>query len=650
MTADGTTVARHADEPRSSEGGPPSDAPCILVVDDSPTQVQGLRHFLEGRGFRTEGTSSGEEALEALATGGVDLVLSDVVMPGMSGYDLCRAIKTDPDLHPPPSVVLLTSLSDPVDIVRGLESQADNYVTKPYDADRLVERLHQVLAARDRGGEAERPGQPITLDFLGRSFEIRADRRQILQLLLASYEELVRTNSALAESRAQLDEAHQREMAIEHRVREEVERSAERLALVARASALFSEAESPQEVAETLNGVLNASVAWAATFLFTGDDLEGCRLESILGESGSSRGHGVDITDDDRTFLHGLAEDAHAHHLDDDERARIASLLEGNGVTGGHESEGPAIAVALRWRRRALGVLVVGQKAGEAFDNADTPILENIAGRAAVAVDGQRLLAQEKKARTTAEDAIQLRDDVMATVSHDLRNTIGVAYSGASLLLDIDLPEEAKRRQLELIKRAAEQANRLIEDLFVVATQESGTFAVDPRPVRVSDLLEEAETLLAPLAADKSVELKVEVARTDSVVRADPDRIFRVFSNLVGNAIKYTPEGGSVRLAAEVGEDWVTFEVEDSGPGISEEALPRVFDRFYQVEKREGKGGAGLGLAIAHAIVTAHGGTIEAESEEGVGSLFRFRLPCPDADCEPDEVPRSARARFGELD
>lgn len=625
----------------------PDNAPRVLVVDDSPTQVQSLRHFLDGRGFETEGASSGEEALSMLAGGGYDLVLSDVVMPGMSGYELCLAVKTDPNLRPAPSVVLLTSLSDPVDIVRGLESQADNYVTKPYDSDHLVERLHQVLAARDRADDSDGAGRAISFEFLGRSFEIRAGRRQILQLLLASYEQLVRTNSALAESRAQLDEAHQREMAIEHRVREEVERSAERLALVARASALFSEAESPQEVAETLNGVLKPSVAWAATFLFTGDDLEGCRLESIQGEAGSSRGHGVEIEEDACRFLHALAEDAHAHHLDDAERARLAEILDGNGVTEGHEVDGPAIAVGLRWRRRALGLLVVGQKAGEAFDHADTPILENIAGRAAVAVDGQRLLAQEKAARTTAEEAIQLRDDVMATVSHDLRNTVGVAYSGASLLLEIELPEEARQRQLELIKRAAEQANRLIEDLFVVATQESGTFAVDPRPVRVSDLLEEAETLLAPLAADKSVKLTVEKTGVGGVVRADPDRIFRVFSNLVGNAIKYTPEGGTVTLAADVGSQWITFEVEDSGPGISEEALPRVFDRFYQVEKREGKGGAGLGLAIAHAIVTAHGGSIEAESEEGVGSVFRFRLPCPDEDCEPDELPQRAAAGLG---
>lgn len=285
------------------------------------------------------------------------------------------------------------------------------------------------------------------------------------------------------------------------------------------------------------------------------------------------------------------------------------------------------MAVPLRWRRRALGVMLVGQREGHAFDDSDTPVLENLSGRAAVAIDRHRLVVQEKQALTAAEEAIKLRDDVMATVSHDLRNTVGVAYSAASLLLDIPLPEHSKTEQLKLIRRAADQANRLIEDLFVVATQESGTFNVVPRPVTVSALLEEAETLMAPIANEANVRLVVDQPENDTDLKADPDRIFRVFSNLIGNAIKYSPAGESVHLSVKIDRDAVAFFVRDHGPGISKDVLPRVFDRFYQVEGEQGAGGAGLGLAIAHAIVTAHGGTIGVDSEIGAGTTFRFTLP-----------------------
>ena len=647
-----------------------SERRTILVVDDSPTQVQGLRHMLEERGFETGSAASGEEALEVLRRGSFDLVLSDVVMPGMSGYDLCREIKDSGEFQPTPAVVLLTSLADPVDIVRGLESHADNYVTKPYDPDRLVERLDEVLAnheLRDEHTGARK--KPVTLQFLGRSFEISADRQQILQLLLSSYDELVQTNAALAESRAELNRAHQRELAVEQRIREEVERSAERLGLLARASSRFSKADDSRQVAETLTSVVKGSASWSVAVLFSDRDDDVCSVESVSPREGEDvlaptgeaavregetlvprhevavRGGEAMVRDGDATsrdgvptplgpdacvLLRSFSEQPGTRHLTEDDRVRLASALaEVDAVK--IDTRRPAMAVPLRWRRRAVGLLILGQNEERAFDPADTPVLENICGRAAVAIDGHRLLAQEKQARSEAEDAIKLRDDVMATVSHDLRNTVGVTYSAASLLLEIPLPEEATTAQLKLIRRAADQANRMIEDLFMVATQESGTFTVVPKPVQVSELLDEADTLMSPVAEDAGVSLVVEEPGEDATLDADPDRIFRVFSNLIGNAIKYSPKGAEVTLSTTFRADSVEFFVTDRGPGIAEEALPRIFDRFYQVESEQGAGGAGLGLAIAQSIVTAHGGTIAVESVRNDGTTFRFTLPRPDA-------------------
>ena len=168
----------------------------ILIVEDSPTQAALLTALLEEHGYAPTTVRSGEAALETVHANDFDLVLSDVVMPGISGYEVCRRIKRElgkPDLP----IVLLTSLSDPLDIIRGLECGADNYITKPYEPHHLIERVRHVLTNREIRRTA-RPGDGVDIVFLGEKFTITASTEQILDLLVSSYEELVRTNRALA--------------------------------------------------------------------------------------------------------------------------------------------------------------------------------------------------------------------------------------------------------------------------------------------------------------------------------------------------------------------------------------------------------------------------------------------------------------------
>jgi DNA-binding response OmpR family regulator len=180
----------------------------ILIVDDSATQLEALRSLLAEAGYRVRTARDGIEALAHLGEDGIDLVLSDVIMPGMSGYELCTAIKERRGEASPP-VVLLTSLADPTDIVRGLECGADNYITKPYEAEHLLARIAQVLDNRELRRGRER-GAAIPIRFLDETFTIRSDREQVLDLLLSSFEELIRTNDALQESKRALNEAHAR--------------------------------------------------------------------------------------------------------------------------------------------------------------------------------------------------------------------------------------------------------------------------------------------------------------------------------------------------------------------------------------------------------------------------------------------------------
>jgi DNA-binding response OmpR family regulator len=169
----------------------------ILVVEDSRTQLEEIRQILEDAGFTVDAAADGSQGLERLLQGPYDLVLSDVLMPGLSGYDLCRAAKTHPQTKHVP-VVLITQLTDPLDILRGLECGADNFITKPFDAHFLVRRVQSILANRRR-----RPGQPaepgVSLSFRGRGVTITTDKEQILDLLFATLEEFVRTKALEAQ-------------------------------------------------------------------------------------------------------------------------------------------------------------------------------------------------------------------------------------------------------------------------------------------------------------------------------------------------------------------------------------------------------------------------------------------------------------------
>jgi two-component system, sensor histidine kinase and response regulator len=175
----------------------------VLVVEDSATQAEAIRALLEGAGYEVAAAASGEDGLAAFNGRKCDVVISDIVMPGsMDGYELCRRIKATDRRETP--VVLLTSLADPLDIIRGLECGADHFLTKPYESDHLLERLKTLLATRETRSRAKvRMG--VRVFFLGREFTITSEREQILDLLISTFEDAVRQNRELREREKMLD-------------------------------------------------------------------------------------------------------------------------------------------------------------------------------------------------------------------------------------------------------------------------------------------------------------------------------------------------------------------------------------------------------------------------------------------------------------
>lgn len=288
---------------------------------------------------------------------------------------------------------------------------------------------------------------------------------------------------------------------------------------------------------------------------------------------------------------------------------------------------GSTLSVPMVAHGRVLGVITLAGAAGRRpFDTADLELAEKLARIAALEVENARLYRAAQEAQRRAEQATRAREEVLGFVAHDLRNPLGASNMHIGKLLSAGLPEAERRRHLQAIRECTASMDHLIQDLLDVTRLAAGGISVEPEPLAPGALLAEAASMLGVVADAAGISLCREVCGEPPAVLANRERVLQVLSNLVGNAIKFTPPGGTIRLRALACGEGVRFSVSDTGSGIAEEDLSRVFDRFWHA--RDGRGaGAGLGLAIARGIVEAHGGRIWVESRVGAGSTFHFTLP-----------------------
>jgi two-component system, OmpR family, phosphate regulon sensor histidine kinase PhoR len=299
------------------------------------------------------------------------------------------------------------------------------------------------------------------------------------------------------------------------------------------------------------------------------------------------------------------------------QRIALSPVQEGRALV--HSIRDPevlsSVALALTQRqasrRRAMSIAP-----GKIFEVNAAPM----PGGGAVAVLHD--VSEKERSETT-------RRDFVANVSHELRTPLTCITGYVETLLDDRNLKHQAREFLQIILKNASRMNRLTEDLLALASVESGDYKLRLQKIKASTLVEEAVGSLTGMVLDSGVTLEIG-AITDEPVMADLDALSQVFGNLVENAMKYGKSGGRVAVGARRQDSMMEFYVQDFGPGIAYEHLPRIFERFYRVDKARSResGGTGLGLAIAKHIVHAHGGDIRCESELGFGATFLFRLPC----------------------
>ncbi len=563
----------------------------ILIVEDSRTQAEEIRLLLTGAGFVGEIAHDAESGLARLTASPFDLLLTDIVMPGMSGYELCRKVKALSAAMTVP-VILLTKLRSAADILQGLECSADNFIPKPYQPDVLIERITSILA-----NKALRAGNPaevgVKVAVMGQPVTITSQREQLLDLLISTFEELLSKNAALEqggrlyeESQRHAIELH-REMAARKRLEEQY-----------------------QQAQQRLEHVISSSPAVLFTLSLQSD--------RILGKSW--------ISDNLRDILGYSPEEAYSsdwwqENVVPADRDRVSEETHKGLFTQGH------VAHEYRFRHR---------DGNYRWTRSEIRIVCDTAGRPVEAVGSWSDVTERKNLEDLLRQAQKMEaiGRLAGGVAHDFNNLLTVITGYGEVVLN-SLPGDAPARGLvEEILAAGARAAGLTRQLLAFSRKA----IIEPKVLDLKAVVVDLDKLLRRIIGE-DVQMKIIADPLAGTVKMDLGQIEQVLMNLVVNARDAMPRGGKLiievrnadldatytqlRPDARPGR-YVLLAVSDTGCGMDAATMTRIFEPFFTTK---GDKGTGLGLATVHGIVKQAGGHVSVYSEVGVGTTFKIYLP-----------------------
>jgi PAS domain S-box-containing protein len=598
----------------------------LLVVEDNRLQAEALRSVLRSAGFSVEVAFSGEEALEWFGRETFDLVVTDILLPGMSGYDLCRAIKDGaagprpadlpaavPQVRAPLShegalpaagraplnvpVILLTALNEPLDILRGLQSGADNFITKPFEPDYLIGRIRNFLDNQALRAEGKlRIG--VEVWFLGHKVTLSPDRTQILDLLVSTFEGILQANRELQKREQELAEARARADDYARRLEDRV-RSTEGMY-----HRLMEQANDAILLLSPGGEVLEANRRAA--------ELLGRRAADLVGTPF------VDL-------VHPGEREAARQDL---EQLRAAGAVRADGrclvAAGGRE-----VRVDFSASLVDVGAARVegGGGRGEGKENPPpAPVV------LAIAHDVTARMHLEEQLRGAQK--LEAIGRLAGGVAHDFNNLLTIITASSDILLS-RTDDERTRDLLREIQRAGDRAAGLTRQLLMFSRKQ----VTEPRILDLNVVVADTERMLRRLIGE-DVSLTTVLNPRLGRIKADAGQIEQVLMNLAVNARDAMPRGGKLSITtADVGLDedharahpevrpgpYVMLAVRDTGVGMDEATKTRLFEPFFTT-KGPGKG-TGLGLATVYGIIKGAGGHVEVESEPGHGTTFKVYLP-----------------------
>jgi signal transduction histidine kinase/CheY-like chemotaxis protein len=560
----------------------------ILIVEDSRVQAEILRHILESSGYVTITAENGKKALELVARKKPDLIISDVIMPVMNGYDLCKEIKNDEITREIP-FILLTALSDSKDVALALQAGADNFITKPYQADYILRRVKLILETPRDHPVASPELKPVKFSHGGKVYQIGMDRPKILDFLLSAYEAAVLQHMEFQRSQKELRTTNER---INH------------------LNQVISISNSSLKPTALLESILHKTLTlqgfeMGALYLTNADRTEAeiiCYQETIPGYSDLQVLIGT-LNLNDATYQDLFAEGTPQFVVLGD-TARIdreSIILKELGARC-------YALLPLLSASTVIGAIALISTTSHEFSSQERSLLTSISAEIGNAVQKTLLL----KRLEAANNETNLYLDIM---THDINN----ATTGALAYLD-------------LLATRLEGENKKYTDAVIKSVNQSIEIIANVSTIR---RINETKSALGPVELDDVIRNEImhfstatiHYAGTETVVLAD-DLLGQIFANLIGNSVKFCGENGEITISVGEQEDDILITVADNGPGIPDDMKPQVFDRFRKGKSK--KSGKGLGLFITRHLVERYGGRIWAEDRvpghQDQGAAMHFSM------------------------
>lgn len=591
----------------------------VLLVDDKPENLLALETVLAGLGQNLIGATSAREALKFLLLEDAAIILLDVQMPGLDGFGLAELIRERERTQHTPIIFVTADSDNEEHKFKGYALGAVDYLTKPIDPEILKSKVSFFSKLFLQQQEIRRQA---------RELEVANNRLDLLNLDL---EERVRSRTLELESanrNLELEIRERREsearLATEHSVTQ----------TLARASSI---GEAVPDILRTFVENMGAAVAAMWRSSDDGSVLRCSHIESSPSEAVATGGFVAETRR--RAFRIGAGFPGHVWqmgtpvwlpntlHGDRYPRATVAA------AAGLYSAVGFPISIA----GVCHGVIELYSREPLNPSTQLTGMFEAIGSEIAQFIqkkhaeeERERLLLREKTLREEAEAANRLKDEFLATVSHELRTPLNSILGWSQLVLNEKVDEETVASALEVINRNARSQAQLIEELLDASRLISGKVTLDLVPTYLVPVLEAAVDVVRPAAEKKGLNLETLFDPNVSAITCDASRLQQMVWNLVTNAVKFTPAGGTVTVGCGGSVDAVEIVVTDTGVGIPSEFLPFVFDRFRQLDSSSTRKheGLGLGLAIVRHLAELHGGSVSVTSEgPGRGSAFTIHLP-----------------------
>lgn len=569
----------------------------ILIAEDSPTQAEALKLILERHGYQVTIAANGRKAVAAVYDRKPAVIISDIMMPEMDGYAFCKAVKSDERIKDIP-VILVTTLTDPRDIVKGLECGADNFIRKPYDEKYLLSRIDCLLMNRElRKSEKVRFGMEISL--MGQRHNITSERQQILDLLISTYEQAVHINEEL--------EARQKELAHSSQVLHGLYRIAEGL----------NRCTSEQEVADkALERAMELPGVQAGWFSLR-DGVSGFHVAAVRGVPPSLELPGAmegDCLCRRKLLSHDLG---HVTNILECERLqKVKDDLHG---LRGHAS------IPLNIGDQTLGVMNLAGPDRGLFDDDDLKVLYSVGNQVAIALERARLHARVLDRTAQLEAANKELEAFSYSVSHDLRAPLRHISGFAEMLKENQgaASDEESQRCINTIMNSSKKMERLIDDLLAFSRMAKTEMHLEK--VNLDQLVQEVIKDLQPEIERREIAWVIGPLPD---VEGDGAMLRQVWVNLIGNAVKYT--GTRVKAEIEIGSrpagQEPLFFVRDNGVGFDPQYADKLFGVFQRLHRSDEFEGTGIGLANVRRIVHRHGGRTWAEGRVNGGAVFYFSL------------------------